>query len=284
MVENKYIKSPINYAGGKYRLLKKIIPLFPEKINTFVDLFGGAFNVGINVDAEHIVYNDIINYLPELFEYWNSNSLEEINKYIDKTILENGLSSTNADAFLAFRENYNCTKDIRDLFILVCYSFNYQMRFNNSHQYNSSFGKEASTMNDSIRNNLNRFVEKLHNGDYTFVNKNFVDFDFSDFDENDFIYCDCPYSLGVGVYQDGKRGFNGWSKEDDKKLFDILDSLNARGIRFALSNVFENKGMKNEELIEWSKKYNVHHFNMNYNGSNYQRKESKTDEVLITNY
>lgn len=280
----KYIKSPINYAGGKYRLLKKIIPIFPDKIHNFVDLFGGAFNVGINVDAEHVIYNDIINYLPELFEYWSNTDLKEINNYIDKTIEENGLSPTNTDTFLTFREKYNKEKDIRNLFILVCYSFNYQMRFNNNHQYNSSFGKEASTMNDSIRSNLNRFVEKLHNGNYTFINKNFVDFDFSDFDENDFVYCDCPYSLGTGVYQDGKRGFNGWSKEDDKKLFKILDDLNTKGVRFALSNVFENKGMRNEELIEWSKKYKVYHFNMNYNGSNYQRKENKSDEVLIVNY
>lgn len=35
--------------------------MFPDKIHTFVDLFGGAFNVGINVDAEHVIYNDIIN-------------------------------------------------------------------------------------------------------------------------------------------------------------------------------------------------------------------------------
>ena len=283
-MQRSYIKSPINYIGGKYRLLKKIIPLFPDKIDTFVDLFGGAFNVGINVKAEHIIYNDIINYLPALFEYWKSNSLEEINEYIDRTIAEYNLSSTNADAFVAFRERYNRIKDIRDLFILICYSFNFQLRFNNKHQYNSSFGKERSTMNDSIRKNLNKFVERLHNGNYAFVNKNFVDFDFSELDENDFVYCDCPYSLGVGVYQDGKRGFNGWSKDDDKKLFDILDKLNEQGVRFALSNMFENKGMKNDELIEWSKKYKVYHFNVNYNGSNYQRKESKSDEVLITNY
>ena len=282
--EEKYIKSPINYAGGKYRLLSRIVPMFPDKINTFVDLFGGAFNVGINVKADHIIYNDIINYLSELFEYWSNTDIEEINAYIDKTIAENNLSPTNADTFLAFREKYNKTKDIRDLFILVCYSFNYQMRFNNNHQYNSSFGKEASTMNDSIRNNLNRFVEKLHSCDYTFCNKKFDEFDFSDFDSNDFIYCDPPYSIGTGVYQDGKRGFNGWSKEDDKKLFAILDELNERDVKFAMSNVFENKGLRNEELIEWSKKYRVHHYNMNYNGSNYQRKESKSDEVLITNY
>ena len=258
--------------------------MFPDKINTFVDLFGGAFNVGINVKAGHIIYNDIINYLSELFEYWSNTDIEEINSYIDKTIIENNLSATNADSFLAFREKYNKTKDIRDLFILVCYSFNYQMRFNNKHQYNSSFGKEASTMNDSIRKNLNRFVEKLHSGDYTFCNKKFDEFDFSDFDSNDFVYCDPPYSIGTGVYQDGKRGFNGWSKEDDKKLFDILDELNERDVKFALSNVFENKGLRNEELIEWSKKYKVYHLRMNYNGANYQRKESKSDEVLITNY
>ena len=282
--EEKYIKSPINYAGGKYRLLSRIVPMFPDKINTFVDLFGGAFNVGINVKAEHIIYNDIINYLSELFEYWSDTDIEEINAYIDKTIAENNLSPTNTDTFLAFREKYNKTKDIRDLFILVCYSFNYQMRFNNNHQYNSSFGKEASTMNDSIRNNLNRFVEKLHSGNYTFYNRKFDEFDFSDFDSNDFVYCDPPYSIGTGVYQDGKRGFNGWSKEDDKKLFAILDKLNEKDVKFAMSNVFENKGLRNEELIEWSKKYKVHHLRMNYNGANYQRKESKSDEVLITNY
>lgn len=283
-MESKYIKSPINYAGSKYRLLKKIIPLFPNEIHTFVDLFGGAFNVGINVNAKRVIYNDIINYLPELFEYWNSTDLKEINNYIDKTIKENSLSSTNTKAFLAFREKYNKDKDIRDLFILVCYSFNYQMRFNNKHQYNSSFGKEASTMNSSIRNNLNSFVEKLHRGNYTFTAKNFIDFDFSNFDENDFIYCDCPYSLGVGVYQDGKRGFNGWSKNDDKQLFIILDKLNKMGIRFALSNVFENKGMINKELIEWSRKYKVYHLDMNYGGANYQRKNGSSDEVLIVNY
>ena len=36
-----YIKSPLNYVGGKYKLLPQIVPLFPEKIHTFIDLFGG---------------------------------------------------------------------------------------------------------------------------------------------------------------------------------------------------------------------------------------------------
>ena len=44
-----YVKSPLNYIGGKYKLLPEILPLFPENIGNFVDLFGGGFNVGANV-------------------------------------------------------------------------------------------------------------------------------------------------------------------------------------------------------------------------------------------
>ena len=57
-MKNTYIKNPLNYTGGKYKLLPQIIPLLPEKVDTFVDLFGGGFNVGINVAADHFVYND----------------------------------------------------------------------------------------------------------------------------------------------------------------------------------------------------------------------------------
>lgn len=41
-MKKTYIKSPLNYVGGKFKLLPEIIPLFPTNINTFVDLFGGG--------------------------------------------------------------------------------------------------------------------------------------------------------------------------------------------------------------------------------------------------
>ncbi|MCA6072598.1 MAG: DNA adenine methylase, partial [Endomicrobium sp.] len=40
-----FIKSPLNYVGGKYKILPQIIPLFPKDINCFVDLFAGGANV-----------------------------------------------------------------------------------------------------------------------------------------------------------------------------------------------------------------------------------------------
>ena len=85
-MKEKYIKSPLNYVGGKYKLLKEILPLFPNDIDTFVDLFGGGFNVGINVNAEHIVYNDLEEHVVELLNYLSDNETEKLLSEIDSLI------------------------------------------------------------------------------------------------------------------------------------------------------------------------------------------------------
>jgi DNA adenine methylase len=50
----KVIKSPLNYIGGKAKILDQILPLFPKSIDNFVDLFAGGCNVGVNVCANKI--------------------------------------------------------------------------------------------------------------------------------------------------------------------------------------------------------------------------------------
>jgi len=53
----KLIKSPLNYIGGKAKILDQILPLFPNDINNFIDLFAGGCNVGININANKIYFN-----------------------------------------------------------------------------------------------------------------------------------------------------------------------------------------------------------------------------------
>lgn len=38
----EYVKSPLNYTGGKYKLLPQLLEVFPKQVNTFVDLFAGG--------------------------------------------------------------------------------------------------------------------------------------------------------------------------------------------------------------------------------------------------
>ena len=86
-----YIKSPLNYTGGKYKLLPQIIPPFPKEIDTFLDMFGGGFNVGINVNANRIVYNDIIVEIAEMLHWFKETDIDKLLNEIDGTIKNFGL-------------------------------------------------------------------------------------------------------------------------------------------------------------------------------------------------
>lgn len=282
----KYIKSPLNYTGGKYKLLNSLFDIFPNNINTFVDLFAGGFNVGINVNANKIICNDQINYLIELYEFLEKSNTEEVINNIYKIINEFQLSKSNADGYNKLRERYNENKDILDFLVLTFYAFNHQIRFNNSQKFNTSFGKERSSYNDSIEKNLKEFCKALKEKNVEFHNTDFLSVNLSDLSDKDLVYCDPPYLISTGSYNDGKRGFKDWTEVEEKQLLGLLDELNSRGIKFALSNVLYHKGLSNDLLIEWSKKYKVHYIDKSYANCSYHFKEknAKTVEVVITNF
>ena len=53
-------KSPLNYSGSKDTMVPVILRELPHNVDTFVDVMGGAFNVGANVQAtRRVVYNEI---------------------------------------------------------------------------------------------------------------------------------------------------------------------------------------------------------------------------------
>ena len=215
-----YIKSPLNYIGGKYKILNQIIPKFPKKINTFVDLFGGGFNVGINVDAETVIYNDVIEPLCELMNYFSDNEADEVIKKLEDNIKNNSLDKENTDAFLRLRNKYNHNiyenedEKILDFYSLILYSFNYQIRFNQNMKYNTPFGKNRSSYNQNIKKNLEKFIKKINKTNVKITKDKFVDFDFSNLGEDDFVYCDPPYLITTGSYNDGNRGIKDWTLDD----------------------------------------------------------------------
>ena len=278
-MKEEYIKSPLNYVGGKYKLLKEILPLFPNDIDTFVDLFGGGFNVGINVNAEHIVYNDLEEHVVELLNYLSDNETEKLLSEIDSLIEKYNLSKENAEGFNQLREYYNEENNSPIVFYtMICYAFNYQIRFNQNGKYNMPFGKARSSFNPSLRQKFIEFVEELHNKNITFLSESFETFNIEDLDSNDFVYCDPPYFNSVAAYNEQ----GGWTEEHEEMLLILLDSLNDKGVKFALSN---NLKYDNPLLDEWKNKYNVHYLNGDYSNCNYHKIDrSKDVEVLITNY
>lgn len=277
------IKSPLNYVGGKYKLLDQILPLFPNNINKFIDLFSGGGNVGINVKANMIVCNDI---LKPVIEFCNACKKLDSKYMIEKIhslIYKYQLSKINKEGYLKLRQNYNGGNKTWDIFYtLVCHSFNNQIRFNRKNEYNMPFGKNRSSFNPTLEKNFIRFVNYLKTINIKFTSKDFTELKIDKLTSDDFVYCDPPYLITCASYNEQ----DGWNKDKELKLLSLLDSLSKYNIKFAISNVLESKGKTNKILLEWSNGYKVHELNCTYGNCNYQRKvkDKKDIEVLITNY
>lgn len=278
IIKTHYIKSPLNYVGGKYKLLSQIITLFPSDIKTFVDLFGGGFNVGINISCEKIIYNDKCKQVVDLLENFNRYNSEYIHEIIEKTTCDYGLGRIgsecdSSDSYMKLRQDYNENPDWIKFYTLITCSFSNQIRFNSKEQFNMPYGKRY--YNSSLQEKLKIFVNTLNDKNITFMNKDFREFNFN---KDNFIYADPPYFNSLATYNEN----GGWSEQDEIDLLEMLDEVHNIGGRFALSN---NLKYNNKILDKWKNKYKVHYLDINYGTCNYQKKDkSKDAEILITNY
>lgn len=283
-MKKELIKSPMNYVGGKYKLLPQILPLFPKNINTFVDMFCGGFNVGVNVKANKIVGNDICKEVIGVYSGIQREGVSNALKLVKNEIHKYDLSKTNREGFNAIRSHYNeGNKDWYIFYAMLTHAFNYQIEFNKKGGYSVPFGKNRSCFNPALEKHFVKFATALSEKNIIFTSESFETFDINSLTENDFVYLDPPYLMACTAYN---RQY-GWNVDKENKLLAMCDKLNAKGVKFALSNVLEHKGLENEILKEWSKEYNINYLNYDYNNCNYQNndnKNNKTIEVLITNY
>jgi adenine-specific DNA-methyltransferase len=284
--KKQFIKSPMNYIGGKYKILPQLVNYFPHTVDTFVDLFAGGFNVSANVNAVKTMCNDMNYKVVEMVRLFCYADTTAVLRRINEKIAEYNLSKNNEQGYKNFRDYYNATGNPIDLFTLSCFSFNYQFRFNSRLEFNNPFGRNRSCFSETTKQNLISFMEEMKRKDIEFYTRDFREMPLYSVGTNGFIYCDPPYLITTGTYNDGKRGFHDWTETEENDLYALLDEADKNNIRFALSNVFEHKNKENTILKKWAKKYNVHYINADYSNCNYQTKQrdSKTVEVLVANY
>ena len=278
----KYFKSPMNYMGGKHKLLPQIEPLFPQNIDKFVDLFCGGLDVSLNVNAENKLCNDKEKHIIDFYKNIQYKSSEEVHNSIICLVEKYCLSKENADGYNSLREDYNIENSWDKFYAILAHSFNHQIRYNKDGKFNMPFGKNRSCYNESLQGRLKEFVDKV-DFNYSFSCLDFRNVNLDDLTSNSFVYCDPPYLITVATYNEN----GGWSEKDEKDLLDLLDKLNEKGIKFGLSNVISQNGKTNELLDEWSKKYTIHDLSFNYSNSSYHKKDRSTNdtrEVFICNY
>jgi len=277
--DDNLIDNVINYTGGKKWFLQELLASIPENINTFVDVFGGAFTVGVNVTANTIIYNEKMNELADLIENLSKNTVEFNFNKVQETIKEFGLTKGNKEAYLSLMKSYNDNGKTEwfKLITLILFAGHNRIRFSKNDKFNTSYG-ETNYFNKSLQRKFKRFTKALiekknitySSEDYSFVRD-------LGLGVNDFVYVDPPYLITRAEYN------KNWKQVQEEGLLALLDELHEDGVKFALSNVFHHKGETNHILIKWAKKYHVSFIDKKYEQGKIDL-ENETVEVLITNY
>lgn len=301
-LDNFIIKSPLNYTGGKAKLLPQIKEKLPKKMTVFYDIFSGGANVGVNIESEKVFCIDKNEALINLMKYIQSSSYDDLIHILENKInyynlsdsfrngyefygcnSSNGLGKYNKQGFNKLKQDYNKSKDNMLFLLLIIFGFNNQIRFNRKGDFNLPVGKRD--FNSSLRKKLRLFIERIKDKEISFICKDFRQLDIKALAKNNaFLYLDPPYILGTATYNEN----GGWTEKDEIDLLNFLNECNIAGIKFALSNVMAHKGDTHNLLLQWclDNSFSIHYLIHDYNNANYQKKNTslETKEVLVTNY
>jgi DNA adenine methylase len=269
------LKPPTNYAGSKDKLMPQLLKYFPENVDTFYDVFCGGLSVSINSPYRKIISNDIITPLIQFYQslyIMSMNNCED--KEIDK-IKSFKIDKTSKEEFLKVREEFNQDGDPYKFFALVSSCTNNMMRFNKSFKFNQSFGER--TINDNTIQKLKDYAKVMKTKSFEFSNLSYPElFQKIPPGENDFVYFDPPYLIS-------EAGYNAyWSKQLEEGLYELIDELDSRGIRFMMSNVSRHKGKENPHLNKLTK-YKIVDLDFDYEKVA-KKKGSDTQEIIVMNF
>jgi DNA adenine methylase Dam len=297
---DKYLQTPFNYTGSKYKILEQLLPEFDYTKQIFVDAFCGGGSVFTNVldKYEKVYANDIITDLTKVMKHM-LNDKDDFLKILKTNYV---VGKEDQEAYVRLRSDYNHTKDqhthIR-LFSLILHCTNNMLRFSQKFEFNQTFGKR--TYNSSTEQKINEWVDYVNlitnrneNKKLSIVSKSFETL-IGDFNENQFkntmFYFDPPYGYikdggNIGKKQISEAGYNAyWKQKDELELYKTLKYIDSNGGSFAISGVIEHDGN-----ICWildkltSEGFKIIEFNHDYNKVARNKIDKGTKEVLVKNY
>ncbi|MBB1534714.1 Dam family site-specific DNA-(adenine-N6)-methyltransferase [Leptotrichia sp.] len=296
------IRSPFFYVGDKYKLMSQLKKLFPTDIDNYYEPFVGGGSSFLNTEAKKFYLNDVNKNIIKLhcYLYDFKKNREKFFEILFKTIEEYGLSCSflgktvpdelkkefvktyysryNKENYLKMREDYNKDKkNLKLLYLLLIYGFNHMIRFNLKGDFNLPVGNVDFNQNVFVA--LNNYFDFSKKNNLKFFNQDYKEFlNSHSFKRGDFIYFDPPYLISNSEYN------KMWSEKDERKLYQILDNLNKKNVRFGLSNLVIHKDKENEILLNWMEKYKVYEVNSNYISRFDNTKKINSREVYVTNY
>ena len=276
-MQNKLVQPVLKWAGGKRQLLPEIIKYIPTKgIKTYYEPFLGGGAVLLHTQPKKAIVNDtnteLINVysiirdkVGELIENLSKHKNEEDYFYKVREMDRTGELEEMSDVQKASRIIY-----------LNKTCFNGLFRVNSRGEFNTPFGKYKKP------NIVNEIVLRAVSN---YLNKNTVKFFNVDFEESlkgirkeSFVYFDPPYYPISDSSSFTGYTIDGFSKDDQIRLKKACDKLNAKGVKFLLSN------SSAPFILDLYKDYNIEIVGANRSINSVGDRRGEISEVLVRNY
>lgn len=244
----------IAYIGGKYRQAKWISSFLPEKIDNYVEIFGGAMWVYINgtVNTELAIYNDVNPFMSNLFSCCTL--YNDFIKLLEEIEPQHNLlfDCYKSDILKKFHNGYS---DLYDLNTAREYVYVATQVFSGIIKENSKMvdlkgkykSKYYSFLNRLKKQTIQKKLDKL-----SVKNLSYEDIINSVDSTNTVMYLDPPYYGTENLY-----GFHGFSKKDHENLQEMIKSCKSKWIlsyyEFSLLNEWFPKNKWHWEYKEYKK-------------------------------
>ena len=186
----KFTRSPLKWAGGKFRVLERIVNCLPTDKTCFVEPFVGSGAVFINTDYKKYILNDInadlINFYHTLQQYGDE-FVRRVKYYFKEKF-------NDEKQYYRLRIRFNKSKDSFERAMLFYYlnrhGYNGLCRYNSTGGFNVPFGRYETTRFSAEK--LMFLYEKSQRA--LFFCQSFETFLQQHTAKNCVVYCDPPYA------------------------------------------------------------------------------------------
>lgn len=276
----EFAKPFVKWVGGKRQLLPEISKRVPKKssISTYYEPFLGGGAIFLSMQPKKAIVND---YNSELI-----NAYKVIQNDVEGLINHLKIHKNEEEYFYHLREqdresDYKNWSDIEKASRLIylnktCYNGLY--RVNSQGYFNTPFGKykNPNIVNEYVLRELHSY---FNNSSITFLNEDFEE-SLKYIRKGAFVYFDPPYASVSSTSNFTGYTAGGFGEDEQKRLRDLCDTLNSKGVKFMISNA-------NVDLIQElyaDRDYNIDIIGAKRSVNSVAKKRGEVEEVLIYNY
>ncbi|WP_416198663.1 MAG: Site-specific DNA-methyltransferase (adenine-specific) [Sporanaerobacter sp.] len=277
MDKDEFVMPVVKWVGGKRQLISEIDKYLPSNYSTYYEPFLGGGAVLFHLQPHKAVVNDINEELMNLYQVIKDNVedlIEDLKKHKNEP-----------DYFYKIREldrdiqKYNELTPVERasrIHYLNKTCYNGLFRVNSQGQFNVPFGryKNPNIVNETTLRAVSNYFNTAN-----------IIFKCCDFEEavkgcrkGSFIYFDPPYDPISDTSSFTGYDKGGFGKTEQKRLKDLCDNLNKRGVKFLLSN------SQTQFILDLYKDYRIEIVQAKRTINSKGNKRGEVNEVLVMNY